>query len=189
MTRRLPSWGFAAAFALQAGLLAWMVADRALLLANGKEIRLPVIPVDPRDLIRGYYVILSYPISTVLLDQRDAEGDFRIYDPVYVSLRKDGDSWSVAGVHQELPKGEIVLKGRLIGADDDVSGCSAPPCRFYRIEYGIEQFFIPEGHGHALEELRNDQRVAVDVAVSSGGRAALKRLLVDGEVRYAESLF
>src|SRR3712207_8325878 len=50
-----------AAFLIQAGLLAAMVVDRALLLSRGTEIRLPVVPVDPRDFLRGDYVILSYP--------------------------------------------------------------------------------------------------------------------------------
>ena len=41
---------------------------------------------------------------------------------------------------------------------------------------------MPEGTGRELEKLRNDQKVSVDVAVAERGRAALKRLLVDGEV-------
>ena len=45
--------GLFLAFLLQAGLLAWMLADRVMLLKNGREIRLQVVPVDPRDLFRG----------------------------------------------------------------------------------------------------------------------------------------
>ena len=42
-----------------------MVVDRTLLLKNGREIVLPIVPVDPRDLFRGEYVRLGYDISTV----------------------------------------------------------------------------------------------------------------------------
>ena len=49
----------------QTGVLAAMVVDRTLLLKNGREITLPIVPVDPRDLFRGEYVRLGYDINTV----------------------------------------------------------------------------------------------------------------------------
>ena len=187
MRRRIPLWAFLAAFALQAGLLAWIVADRALLLARGQEIRLKVIPVDPRDLFRGDYVILSYAISTVAADTGGEA--FAYGDPIYVALRREGETWTPAGLHRRPEAGQIVLKGRVIGDGADGDGCPKPPCRSYQVEYGLEQFFVPEGQGRALEDLRQDQRLEVDAAVSPSGRAALKRLLVDGAVRYEETLF
>jgi uncharacterized membrane-anchored protein len=61
--------GVVAAFLIQAGLLGAMLIDRAMLLSRGAEIRLPVVPVDPRDFLRGDYVILSYPISQIRSDR------------------------------------------------------------------------------------------------------------------------
>ena len=49
----------------QTGVLASMVVDRTLLLKTGREITLPIVPVDPRDLFRGEYVRLGYDINTV----------------------------------------------------------------------------------------------------------------------------
>ena len=49
----------------QTGVLASMVVDRTLLLKTGREIILPIVPVDPRDLFRGEYVRLGYDINTV----------------------------------------------------------------------------------------------------------------------------
>ena len=46
-------------------ILGWMVWDRVSLLKNGREIVLPVTPVDPRSLFRGDYVILGYDVTTV----------------------------------------------------------------------------------------------------------------------------
>jgi len=43
----------------QTGVLAAMVIDRVRLLTSGREITLPIVPVDPRDLFRGEYVRLG----------------------------------------------------------------------------------------------------------------------------------
>ena len=42
-----------------------MVIDRVRLLTSGREITLPIVPVDPRDLFRGEYVRLGYDIGSV----------------------------------------------------------------------------------------------------------------------------
>ena len=63
-TTRRNLWIAIAVVALgQAAVLGWMIWDRASLLANGREVVLEVIPVDPRSLFRGDYVILGYDIS------------------------------------------------------------------------------------------------------------------------------
>ena len=49
----------------QTAVLAYMVIDRVRLLSSGREITLPIIPVDPRDLFRGEYVRLGYDIGRV----------------------------------------------------------------------------------------------------------------------------
>ena len=45
---------------LLCGLILAMVFQRAAILRDGKEVRLEVVPVDPRDLFRGDYVVLGY---------------------------------------------------------------------------------------------------------------------------------
>ena len=47
------------------GLILAMVVQRAAILRSGQEVRLEVVPVDPRDLFRGDYVVLGYRIGTV----------------------------------------------------------------------------------------------------------------------------
>ncbi len=42
----------------------YMVWKRVSLLKHGREITVDVVPVDPRDIFRGDYVILGYPFST-----------------------------------------------------------------------------------------------------------------------------
>jgi uncharacterized membrane-anchored protein len=185
-------WGLIGAFILQVGLLGWMIADRAMLLQNGREIRLAVVPIDPRDLFRGDYVTLSYAISRI--HAADVAGDeaFDWGDTMYVTIEEEGvDSWRATAIAKEKPAAGMFLRGTVTNVSD-VSGDQCPPilgCKDYFVDYNLEQFFVPEGTGRELETLRNDQKISVDVAVANDGRAALKRLLVDGVVRYDEPLY
>jgi hypothetical protein len=54
---------FVAAILIQIALLAAMVFDRAGILREGREVTLQTRPVDPRDFLRGDYVVLGYDIS------------------------------------------------------------------------------------------------------------------------------
>ena len=56
---------FGAAGLIQIGLVALMVVDRVNILRTGTDVTLQTRPVDPRDLLRGDYVTLSYEISRV----------------------------------------------------------------------------------------------------------------------------
>ncbi|HMN86515.1 MAG TPA: GDYXXLXY domain-containing protein [Bauldia sp.] len=185
---RMKILGFAGAFVLQAAMLAWMVGDRALLLAGGREVRLAVVPVDPRDLLRGDYIVLTYPIDRLNESALAGDKGFARGDTVYVTLVPDGPDFVASGLWRAPPSGDgVVLRGVVRSSFAEKAGC-ATPCISYSVDYGIGRFFVPEGEGKALEALRNDQRLSVDIAVGSDGRAAIKRLLVDGTVRYSESL-
>jgi uncharacterized membrane-anchored protein len=187
MIRKIPLWGFAAAFAVQAGLLGYMLVARASLLANGAEIRLPVVPVDPRDFLRGDYVILSYPMSTLKPAELAGDDDFGWGDNVHVELAQDGEIWKPVALHKAQPEGATSILGTITNISYPAN-CTESSCAVLSADYNLEKFFVPEGEGRALETLRNDQRVEVDAVLSGTGRAMLKRLRVDGEIKYEESL-
>ncbi|MBX9587965.1 MAG: GDYXXLXY domain-containing protein [Hyphomonadaceae bacterium] len=165
----------------QTGVLAAMVIDRTLLLKNGREITLPIVPVDPRDLFRGEYVRLGYEINTV-------PGALLVGPPpahnaaFYVTLEKNPQGgWTPVKVSAALPHepnpNRIVLKGR---------------SRFLtsmQVRYGIESYFVPEGQGKRLEELARERKMAARVAVDARGNAAIKGLIIDGVLQYEEPLF
>ena len=88
LSRKRLLLGMTLAFAVQAGLLGGMVLDRALLLARGMEIRLSVIPVDPRDLLRGDYVDLSYALSRLSPDRIEGGEALSVDQTIYVTLRR-----------------------------------------------------------------------------------------------------
>lgn len=185
---RLKLLGFVGAFLLQTALLGWIVGDRALLLANGTEIRLTVVPVDPRDLLRGDYVVLTYDASR--LQEAGLAGDkgFAVGDTIYVEMAREGETWTPAALRRSPTGDAVAIRGKITDSRAGEGDC-ATPCMVYSVDYGIDRFYVPEGEGKELEQLRRDQRLSVDIAVAANGRAALKRLLVDGTVRYAESMF
>ena len=58
-----------------------------------------------------------------------------------------------------------------------------------QVRYNLERYFVPEGEGRTLEDARNSRKLTVIAAVTPSGRAAIKRLLVDGKPVYDEPWF
>ena len=56
---------FGAAGLIQIALIGLMVADRVMILRTGVDVALQTRPLDPRDFLRGDYVVLGYDISSV----------------------------------------------------------------------------------------------------------------------------
>ena len=173
---------------VQTAALAWMIGDRVRLLKTGREIVLPVVPVDPRDLFRGDYVTLSYDISRIQL-AADLDTKPIRETPYFVVLEKSPDgAWTAARTGEfepgPLAPGEVLLKGTLDRTFGWASG------RRWRVaHFGIEKYFVPEGTGRQLEQAARDKKLAAVIAVDASGRAAIKGLVVDGKVRYEEPLF
>jgi uncharacterized membrane-anchored protein len=167
----------------QTGVLATMVVDRTQLLKNGREIVLPIVPVDPRDLFRGEYVRLGFEIGTVpalLLVGRPPARNAAFY----VTLaRNPQGGWTPVKVTAAMPSetdpDRVVVKGR--------SQFTFPEST--QVRYGIESYFVPEGQGRRLEMLASEKRMAARVAVDSRGNAAIKGLIIDGVQQYEEPLF
>lgn len=185
---RLAAAGFLLAFLIQAGFVSAMVADRAAILARGQEVRLPVVPVDPRDLFRGDYVVLSYPFSRVELAKLDHADEVERGQSAYLSLVRDGTGWRATGLHVRRPAGGLVLQAQVTSRSRPTTGTCERPCGAVQLAFGLERFFVPEGKGRAIELERDKMKVEVDAAVASDGRAVLRRLVVDGAVRFEDTL-
>jgi uncharacterized membrane-anchored protein len=179
MSNRKTLWAFAAAVALQLAVLAAVPAPQAYTRLTGRTVILKTAPVDPYDVMSGYYVTLSYEISNLsrvsggkALESKEDASD-REAVTVYVVLREGADGvWEAESVQEswpDVPADRVVLKGRF---------------RWRLIEYGIERFFIPETAREAVEkDLRaNREGARVEVKVDSFGRAALVRLLIGDRV-------
>lgn len=184
---------FGAAAVIQIALLGAMVADRVQILRGGTEVRLQTRPVDPRDLLRGDYVVLGYDISELPSGALKNQPAGSRNPTVFVRLAPNREGiYEAVSVHTEpvaVASPEVLIRGRLAyGAGCGASGKPAF-CEKLRIRYNLESYFVPEGEGKKLEEARNARKVTVVAAVTPSGRAAIKRLLLDGQPVYDEPWF
>jgi uncharacterized membrane-anchored protein len=188
-------WRTGFAIAILFGALLALVESRASILRNGVEIRLKTAPVDPRDLFRGDYVVLGYEIGVVEPGRiASGEADFKRGEAVHVRLAPGPDGFArVAGLSRARPAagaGEAVINGHITGlnacgvGENGAVDCGASR-RGLRIAYGLESYFVPQGTGRAIERTER-ARIEVVAAVSPSGDAAIKRLLIDGKLVYAE---
>lgn len=174
--------------ALQAGFLGKLVYDRVSLIAHGREIALKVIPVDPRDVFRGEYVILGYDISRV---PANAGGNLPPSDisrgqAIYTTLQQGADGlWTAKALSLNYPgdvkPSDVVLKGVVSNRFISAAGSTSGQDEMVSIRYGIESYFVPEGAGRALEANVRDKKIEALVAVAADGTAALKGLIIGGE--------
>ena len=181
----------AAVAALQIGFLVSMIAGRAAVLRDGQEVMLSVEPVDPRDLLRGDYVILSYNISRLpagLFSRPPEEAAGREDLVVFVRLKADEDgifqpvSASFDARQQEAPaEGEVDIRGE--------TRARWTPAQSVFVRYGIERFYVPEGEGREIERDLRQRAFRMKVAVGRDGAAQIKSFH-DGETMlYAEPLY
>ena len=194
---------FIAVIVLQIVFLLGIVGYRESILTLGRTAVLQTVPVDPRDPFRGEYVTLRYEISTLGNDlsapfgadeirapdageivqpvRRETSTPSKSYlllgeisegDTVYVGLPGDNDD-RFKVLHAQTggpsPETDLFIKGRVTHSKDGI----------IMVEYDIEQYFVPEGRG---KEIENADDVKVRVSINRSGTAAIKELIVDGEV-------
>lgn len=179
--------------AVQIGLVGKIVFDRVSLLRNGREIALPIVPVDPRDLFRGDYVTLGYPMSQIKIADLPAGASFKELAAgrtAYVTLHQGADqAWAPVAVAPAYPAAaadaDVVVRGVVTNLwNTQESGGD----RIF-LRYGLERYFVPEGTGRELEEKVRDKTMQAIVAVGADGEAAIKGLLIGGERREDAPLF
>jgi uncharacterized membrane-anchored protein len=141
-------------------------------LSSGAIVNLETQPVDPRDLLRGDFVILSYKISDVPLSLFSPPRTNTLVPgtTVYVLLEPRGQFHQLvrAGLEPFRPeKGQVQLRGQTVARWGGREGV--------RVEYGLERYHVPEDTGNPRGKL------TVQAAVPASGRPSIKQLLVDGQ--------
>ena len=151
---------------LQVALLVGIVAIEEGRQA-GVEIVLESLPVDPRDPLRGDYVILRYRAEDVddLPGARPRTGE-----EVYVTFEQRGRYWQPTALsagnpdQDEWDRGRVAIRAWVVREEP------------LRVEYpDLGEYFVPQGTG--VLPLPPD----VHIAVSRDGVARIKYLEVDGE--------
>jgi uncharacterized membrane-anchored protein len=175
---------------LQTAFLGYMIESRASILRNGVDVVLKTVPVDPRDLLRGDYVILSYDISTIPADKVTGGFPTEATDAqLSVRLEKQPDGfWGVteASFQALAPK-----EGSIIARSSPFYFYPAPDSQQspLSVDYGIERYYVPEGEGRVMEEARNASALSVTARVDDDGRMQIRLIAIDGKPLYEEPLY
>ena len=170
MNRR--AYFFVLAVAAQLLILAAVPAQKIYTRATGRSVMLQMRPVDPYNMLSGYYATLNYEIASP--SSFADSGAFANGERVYAVLERRGDGlWRPVSLSKsypaDLPENRIAVRGRYT---------------YSRVEYGIEEFFIPEDKRAEIEQglWKNRDQVRVEIKVDSKGNAALARLLIGDRV-------
>jgi uncharacterized membrane-anchored protein len=170
---------FIAVIVIQIVFLLGIVGYRESILISGRTAVLQTVPIDPRDLFKGEYVTLRYEISTLGVFTNNPQvklyrliGDITEGDTVFVELPA-GENFDkrLLAVQADEPTSDVDLfiKGRVTSSKSGI----------ITVEYGIEQYFVPEGKGLEIEQA---DEVEVRIKINRSGTAAIQELIVDGEV-------
>ena len=166
--------------ALQSAWLLGTAVVQEHALATGKIILLETRRVDPRDLLRGDYLILDYnvnDVSTNLFSPPVAK-DMPFGAKIFVALAPGTNQFyqvarASAGEFMPAP-GEVLLCGKKAYASWSATNS-------IHVAYGIENYFVAEGTGNPAGKL------TVQAVVPASGRAKIQQVFVDGKP-YAEAM-
>ncbi|NJO44039.1 MAG: GDYXXLXY domain-containing protein [Cyanobacteria bacterium CRU_2_1] len=175
--RHLPGWRLWLPLLFQALIIVAVPARDAYTYVAGKPITLQTAPVDPYDLLRGYYQTLNYDISnpTTLnglpggnwFDQMTGKTG-SVYVVLQAPDRTDAippQPWTPVRVSADRPTdlapNQVALQGHYNG---------------WQIEYGLETYYLPEDqrtqiNSDILQVQLDRQTFVVDVKVDEGGNA------------------
>ena len=123
----------------------WFIFVNEYTLNTWEKVLLKTRPVDPRDLLRWDYVILSYELEednkvSEFLDANEGEEDY------YFILKTDEENYAyLEEVSSQKPKEWLFIK---VKRDKSL---------------GINKYFIPEGRGREIENLRWELDVLVSI--------------------------
>lgn len=128
-------------------------------------VRLKTLPVDPRDILRGDYMTLSYEISRPdkIVQRAGALGE-----EVFVVLKLQDAHHVIDEILTVEPAPEDSrqwVRATDWGAEDNP-----------RLDYGIERFFVPEGRGTP-----DFATLEVEASVSATHHLYIRRLWLDGK--------
>ncbi len=177
-------------------VLMGMLVRHAWPLWFGREVYLRVQPVDPRDLFRGDYVILGYPMQRLWLSAPAVEGpggggqvvktvgagwdeplprDAAVY--VQLEPRANPETGEPHEFHEAVSvsrkplAGSINLAGRVVYHSGGALS----------LRYPIDAYYVQAGTGRDIEQaIRTRKPVYAQVMVSGSGAARVKGLIVEG---------
>jgi uncharacterized membrane-anchored protein len=181
--RKLPFARLAIPLFLQSLLICSISAQSIYALATGTTVVLKTVPVDPYDLLRGYYQTLSYDISSFSTLEKlpgwkslksQAEGVYLAKNQqVFITLAKtkatnatSPQAWKPVAIDAQMPAN--------LSADNiAIRGVSNGD----RVIYGLETYYMPEDRKDGVNadintsQNRGSRNLLVEIKVDSRGVA------------------
>jgi uncharacterized membrane-anchored protein len=164
----------ASAVGFQLFMLVGMIVPKLLPLWTGETVLLRIVPFEKGDMFRGNYATLSYDFSEIVPEQIQVLGSSQsswrselIGKEVCVSLvpEKDGKHWRMNHIGLAPPKSGKYIRGTIT--------------EWWGINFGIEIYYVQEEEGRRYEDAVRTNRLSAEIALTSDGRAAIRRLHVD----------
>lgn len=145
-------------------ILATIVSKHENIMANGEVVYLRTMPVDPRDIFRGDYVVLDYELvhrAKGLMQENNLRAD-----NVYLNLRTNQrDVANLVSVDSTAPTLGLFMRGFASAFDHSY---------LPKLQLGIEKYFVEQGAGKELEAIRGEAQswqtpLEMRVALGSDG--------------------
>ena len=162
------------AFVFQLVILSGLSGKGLVPRITSDRVRFEVIPVDPRDMMRGEYITLGYEFSRL-------PEDVELIDERIKSYK------TKTNINQKTIDVYVTLKFNL--KDDIYKGIffgSTPPTKGRylrgklnsnnRIAFGIEAFYLQEGKGQIYEKAIREKKLVAEVYLAPDGSAQMKKV-------------
>lgn len=164
-------------------LLATVPAQAIYTLTTGTTVFLQTAPVDPYDVLRGYYQVLSYDISRVdqlakLPGGEQLPKNQSTTQEIFVTLALPSRSGRQAAkpiavsrqLPSNLPANQVAIRGISNG---------------WQVKYDLEKFYMPEAEQQTINDNinrnRQQQNLLVEVKVDHRGHPVPVSLWVDNK--------
>lgn len=166
-------------------LLGVLIGTQEWTFWGAREIVVKTIPVDPNDFFRGDYVVLAYDFSRGKVPVASGSGyelspmqqsgsvlqalpKTKNNETMYAVLKEKDGIFIFDHFSAQMPGGnEVFIKGKIQDLYDTTA----------RVEYGIEEYFLPQGEGKVWENQRG-KNLMVKLLLGKNGEARVKELFI-----------
>ena len=142
----------------------------------GKEIAIKANIMDPRDVFRGDYIYLDYPISQINIDMVSnlkntnlEKYEYKFQNKkVYVVLAKKGNYYEVNSLQFEKPKNKLYLNGKIQYFIRNYNEKSNNKITGVKVAYNLDKYFITENSGNLFDKKNKSGDLSATIKVYKG---------------------
>jgi uncharacterized membrane-anchored protein len=162
------------AFVFQLVILSGLSGKGLVPRITSDRVRFEVVPVDPRDMMRGDYITLGYEFSRLPEDVALIDERIKSYKTNTNFNQKTVDVY----VTLKFNLKEDIYKGVFFGSTPPTKGryLRGKLNSNNRIEFGIEAFYLQEGKGTIYEQAIREKKLVAEVYLAPDGSAQMKKV-------------